>query len=84
MIAFVPFRQMDAEVDHVNHDRTDNRRDNLRWLSPGLNRVYWNGRREDGTIIWSTLAEMEPPEPVEPMTAEEQAAWAAEAAEQGW
>jgi hypothetical protein len=40
-------------VDHINHRRLDNRRCNLRWVTPGGN--AWNTNRKDGDFIGVSL-----------------------------
>ena len=64
----------DDHGDHLDWNRTNNRPENLRWLSPVENSVRWNGW-DGGRVRWATPDT--PPEdlhdygPVEPLTPDE-------------
>lgn len=51
-MAFVPNPDNLTDVDHINNDKTDNRADNLQWLShrDNIAKKYESRRREDEAI----------------------------------
>lgn len=69
-------------VDHVNHDKLDNRAVNLRYLPALVNSVRWAGRDSSGANLWETPDSPAPEEHV-PLTAQELAEVEATAAAWG-
>lgn len=70
-------------VDHVHHDKLDNRATQLRYLPALVNSVRWAGRRSDGGNLWET-PDTPAPEDHVPLSAEERAALEDELAAAGW
>lgn len=69
------------DVDHVDHDRTNNAAANLRWMPLRANRVRWKGPGRTDFV----LAKEEPaPEDHEPMTEEERDELDQALARPGW
>lgn len=68
------------DVDHVDHDRSNNRAANVRWMPLRENRVRWKGPGRRDFV----LAKEDHDEGHEPMSEEELQAWTKEMAAAGW